>query len=118
MQTMTLEPPLNCDGGIGEPSLVRRPVVLRERITFRLRAAQSREQVARSLTQLVEDAFLVDTCKLIPHLRDALDEPIAAATETAVETLIDELADLLDLLPETSAGAWDRARLEADLGYE
>jgi len=74
MQTMTLEPPLNCDGGIGEPSLVRRPVVLRERITFRFRAAQSREQVARSLTQLVEDAFLVDTCKLIPHLRDALDE--------------------------------------------
>ena len=118
MQTMTLEPPLNFDGGIGEPSLVRRPVVLRERITLRLRAPQSRELVAQSLTQLVEAAFLVDACASIPHLRDALDEPIAAATETAVDTLIDELADLLDLLPETAADGWDRARLEADLGYE
>ena len=118
MQTMALERPLNFDGGIGEPSLVQRPMPLRERVSFRLRAPHSRELVARSLTQLVEDAFLVDACSSIPHLRDALDEPIAAATETAVDTLIDELADLLDLLPETAVDAWDRARRAADLGYE
>lgn len=117
MPTMTLEPPINFDGGIGEPSL-RRPVPLRERVTFRLRAPQSREIVARSLTQLVEDAFLVDACSPVPHLRDALDGPIAAATETAVDTLIDELADILDLLPETAVDAWDRARRVAELGYE
>ncbi len=118
MQTMTLERPLNHDRGIGEPSLGPRPVPLRERVTVRLRAPGSRELVARSLTQLVEDAFLVDACSAIPHLRDALDEPIAAATETAIDTLIDELADLLDLLPETAENAWNRAQLEADLGYE
>ena len=116
--TMTLERPLNTDRSAGEPSLGRPPLPLRELVSHRLRAAGSRELVARSLTQLVEDAFVVDACSPIPHLRDALDEPIAAATETAVDTLIDELADLLDLLPETAADAWHRARLAADLGYE
>jgi hypothetical protein len=74
--------------------------------------------IARSLTQVVEDAFVVDACALIPHLRDSLDEPIAAATEAAVDRLVDELADLLDLLPETAVDTWDRARVAADLGYE
>lgn len=118
MPTMTLERPLDFDGRIGESSLGRRPVPLRERVTLRLRAPHSRQLVALSLTQLVEDAFLVDACSSIPHLRDALDEPIAAATETAVDTLIDELADLLDLLPETAVEAWDRARRAAELGFE
>jgi len=116
--TMTLERPLNSDIGTGEPTLERRPVPLRGLVSHRLRAAGSLELVARSLTQLVEDAFVVEACSSIPHLRDALDQPIAAATATAVDTLIDELADLLDLLPETAANVWNRARLEADLGYE
>lgn len=117
MHTMTLERPLPSDRAVGEPSSVR-PLPLRERVSFRLRAPSARELVARSLSQVVEDAFLVDACSPLPHLRDALDEPIAAATEAAVATLIDELADLLDLLPETAADAWDRARQTADLGVE
>lgn len=117
---MTLERPLNADAAIGEPSLARRPVPVpvRDQVSFRLRGVKSRELVARSLTQLVEDTFLVDACAAIPHLRDALDGPIAAATEIAVDTLVDELADLLDLLPEIAPGAWERACLAADLGYE
>ncbi|MEP6637879.1 MAG: hypothetical protein ABJC39_00890 [Chloroflexota bacterium] len=118
MLTMTLERRLNEDGGIGEPSLGRRSLPLRAQVAFRLRTPGSRGLIARSLTQLVEEAFLVDACSPIPHLRDAWDEPIAAATETAIETLVDELADVLDLLPATGGNAWDRARLEADLGYE
>lgn len=118
MQTMTLEPRLHHDGGTGEPSLQQRPIPLRDLVMIRLRAPRSRELVARSLVQLVEDAFLFDAPARIPHLRDALDEPVAAATETALDTLIDELADLLDLIPDTAADAWHRAQLEADLGYE
>ncbi|MGH2407421.1 MAG: hypothetical protein ACRDF7_04985 [Candidatus Limnocylindrales bacterium] len=97
---------------------LERPLPMRELVSHRLRSPGSRERVARSLTQLVEDAFLVDARSPIPHLRDALDEPIAAATETAVDTLIDELADLLDLLPDEDAAAWDRTGQEAQLDYE
>ena len=116
--TMTLERPLDYERRTDVPSMGRPPVPLRDLVSHRLRAPGSRELVARSLTQLVEDAFLVDACPPIPHLRDALDEPIAAATETAVETLIDELADLLDLLPDGGVDAWDRAALQAELAYE
>ena len=63
---------------------------------------QARERVARNLTQLVEDALAVAAFSAIPHLRDALDEPIAAATAIAIETLVGELADLL---PETATPA-------------
>jgi hypothetical protein len=118
MQTMTLERPLDADPGVFERRSAPRRVSLRGQVTARLYGAEAREVVARSLTQLVEDAFLVGAGSPIRHLRDALDEPIAAATEAAVGTLVDELADLLDLIPETAADAWQRARIEADLGYE
>lgn len=126
MPTMTLERPLDVDPGVVgrriDPAVVGgrprpRPVSVRAQVIARLCGAEAREQVARSLTQLVEDAFLVAACSPTRHLRDALDEPIAAATEAAVATLIDELDDLLDLMPETAADAWQRARLEADLDY-
>ena len=118
MQTMTLERPLEFDPGVVDGRSTSRPVSLRGQVTARLCGAEAREQVARSLTQVVEDAFLVAACSPTRHLRDALDEPIAAATEAAVATLVDEMADLLDLVPETAADAWQRARLEADFGYE
>ena len=116
--TMTVERPLDYERRTDVPAMGRPPVTLRDLVSNRLRAPGSRELVARSLTQLVEDAFLVDARQPIPHLRDALDEPIAVATETAVETLIDELADLLDLLPDNTTSTWDRAGLQAELGYE
>jgi hypothetical protein len=118
MQTMTLERPLEADTSVVKRRSNRRPVSLRGQVTARLYGAEARELVARSLTQLVEDAFLVGACLPTRHLRDAFDEPIAAATEAAVGTLVDELADLLDLMPESAADAWQRARIEADLGYE
>lgn len=128
MQTMPRERPLDVDQGlVGHRSRARtgvverralpRPVSVRAQVAARLCGAEAHEQVARSLTQLVEDAFLVAACSPTRHLRDALDEPIAAATEAAVATLIDELDDLLDLMPETDADAWQRARLEADLDF-
>jgi hypothetical protein len=100
------------------PSNRRDAPILRDLVSRRLRAPGSSEIVARSLTQVVEDAFFIDACSLIPHLRDSLDDPIAAATEAAVETLVEELADLLDMLPDAALETWDRARLEAELGYE
>jgi hypothetical protein len=74
--------------------------------------------VARRLSQVVIEAFLIPGGHRLPHLQDALDEPIAAATEVALETLIDELADLVDLLPGVDPGAWEQARLRAELGLE
>lgn len=118
MQTMTLERPFEVDPGVDQRGSIFRPASLRGQVTARLYDGDARELVARSLTQLVEDAFLIGACAPIRHMRDALDEPIAAATEAALGTLVDELADLLDLIPETAAGAWQRARIEADLGYE
>ncbi len=100
------------------PDEVRPELVLQDRVAARLRCPRSREQVARSLAQVVEDAFVGIAGHSLPHLQDALDEPIAAATEVAVETLVDELADLLDLLPEAELPSWDYGRLEAELGYE
>jgi hypothetical protein len=118
MQTMTPDRPLDLNATVVGPGASPGPVSLREQVNARLCGAEARESVARSLTRVVEDAFLPGSCSSTRHLRDALDEPIAAATETAITTLVDELADLLDLLPETAADAWSRARLEADLGYE
>lgn len=118
MQVMTLERPVDVQPGAVARRRTPRPVSLRGQVTARLSGADAREQVARSLTRLVEDAFLVGAGAPTRHLRDALDEPIAAATEAAVATLIDELADLLDLVPETAADAWQRAQLEADLAYD
>lgn len=118
MQTTTLERPIDVNRGVVGRARTQRPVSLRGQVTARLSGPEAREQVARSLTDLVEEAFLVGACSTTRHLRDALDEPIAAATEAAMTTLVDELADLLDLVPETDADAWQRARLEADLGYE
>jgi hypothetical protein len=124
MQTMTLERPLETEPAVvGRRPLPRRvsvprPVSVRGQVIARLCGAEAHELVARSLTQLVEDAFLVAACSPTRHLRDALDQPIAAATEAAVATLIDELDDLLDLMPETASDAWQRARLEADLAFE
>jgi hypothetical protein len=92
--------------------------MLQDRVIARLRGARAREQVARGLTQVVAEAFLIPGVRSLPHLQDALDEPISAATEVALETLIDELADLVDLLPAWEPGAWERARLEAELGVE
>lgn len=117
MQAMTIGAPVAAGAPARSDSA---PVTfgMREQVTLRLRSTRSRALLARSLGQIVEDAFLIDRCATIPHLRDALDQPISAVTETAIDTLVDELADLLDLLPETSAQAWERARLEADLGFE
>ena len=112
MLELTLDRPPAADRVSGQPDPRRRPRPVRERITVRLRSPRSRELVARSLILVVEDAFRDE----IPHLRDALDEPIAVATETAVDTLIDELEDLFDLVPESATEAWDRARDAADLG--
>lgn len=92
--------------------------VLHDRVTARLRGPRAHEQVARSLADVVAEAFLIRGRIALPHLQDALDEPIAAATEVALETLVDELADLVDLLPMVEPDAWERARLEADLGLE
>jgi hypothetical protein len=92
--------------------------LLRERVSGRLRGAQAREQIARTLSLIVEDAFMVPSGRLVAHLQDALDQPVAAATEAAIDTLVDELADLLDLLPEVESPAWERSRIEAELGLE
>lgn len=118
MQTMTQERPLDAYPGVAGRRPTPPPVSTRGQVTASLCGAEARERVARSLTHVVEDAFLAASCSPTRHLRDALDEPIAAATEAAVATLIDELADLLDLVPETAADAWQRAYLEADLGYK
>jgi len=91
---------------------------LGECVDRRLRAPGSREAIALALTQVVEDAFLFDVCSGLPNLRGSLDEPISIASEVALETLIDELQDLLDRLPDAASEAWDRARIAADLGTE
>lgn len=93
-------------------------LVLHDRVRARLRGPRAHEQVARSVADIVAEAFLIRGSNSLPHLQDALDEPIAAATEVALETLVDELGDLVDLLPTLEPDAWERARLEADLGLE
>ena len=118
MQTMTLERPPEAHPGVVERRSTPRRASLRGQVTGRLCGAEAHELLARSLTELVEDAFLVGACSPTRHLRDAIDQPIAAATQAALTTLVDELEDLLDLVPESAADAWMRARLEADLGYE
>jgi hypothetical protein len=92
MQTMTPERPLDLDATVVGPGASPGPVSLRGQVNARLCGAEARESVARSLTRVVEDAFLPGSCSSTHHLRDALDEPIAAATETAITTLVDELA--------------------------
>ena len=95
---------------------------LRLRVEVGIRGPGGREQVARALSDLVRDALCISGADVtggpIAHLVDALEFPVAAATETAIDTLMTELEDILALVPDADLEVWERVRLRAELGSE
>jgi hypothetical protein len=100
---------------------VRDPhVALERRVARRLRDDDCQRRVSAVLADVAASAIYphVDQLSGRPHVNGLLEDPVASATRVAVETLIDELDDLVDALTPEALGRLAAEQLEADLGIE
>lgn len=95
-------------------------LALERTVTRRLRNDDSQRRVAAVLAEVASAA-------IHPAHRDGwgseslggmLEDPVASATRVAVETLIDEIEDLVDSLPRSTLDRLMTEQLIADLGLE
>jgi hypothetical protein len=95
-------------------------VALERQVTRRLRADESRRLVSAALAE-VAAAAIHPACLRGPggpRMSGLLEDPVASATRVAVETLVDELEDLVDTLPASMLASLAAEQLAADLGLE
>jgi len=97
------------------------PYTLVERsVSRRLRDDESHRRVASALADVAVAAIYPSV--YVGSERSAigglLEDPIASATRVAVETLIDELEDLVDTLPPSTLERLVAEQRDADLGLE
>jgi hypothetical protein len=95
-------------------------VALERRVARRLRAGDSYRRVSAVLAEVAAAAIhpRLDGISRGPVMGGLLEDPVASATEVAVETLIDELEDLVDALPASALDSLAAEQLAADLGIE
>ncbi|HXG39943.1 MAG TPA: hypothetical protein VNJ28_03280 [Candidatus Limnocylindrales bacterium] len=118
-------------------TLVERPVVgrpdppmrsrtlLLDRIERRIAGPDGRERIHRALDAIARDALCLGcscTDWLPPALGDvltgAIDDAVRSASRVAVATLVDEIIDALDLIPDDALAIWEKAYIRASLGLE
>lgn len=94
--------------------------VVERRVSRRLRDDESHRRVASALADIAVAAIYPS--RYVGSERSAigglLEDPIASATRVAVETLIDELEDLVDTLPPSTLERLVAEQRDADLGLE
>ena len=95
-------------------------VVLERQVSRRLRDEDSRRLVAAALAEVAAAAIHPGRSlgRDGPRMSGLLEDPVASATRVAVETLIDELEDLVDALPASALESLAAEQLAADLGIE
>jgi hypothetical protein len=95
-------------------------VALERRVTRRLRDDDSRRRVSAALAEVAAAAIHPGGARVARGavMSGLLEDPVASATRVAVETLIDELEDLVDALPPATLERLAAEQLAADLGIE
>jgi hypothetical protein len=95
-------------------------VALERQVSRRLRGDASRKRVSAALAEVAAEA--IHPARFLgrggSRMSGLLEDPVASATEVAVETLIDELEDLVDTLPASTLESLAAEQLAADLGLE
>ena len=95
-------------------------VALERKVARRLRDEESHRRVSAVLAEVAAAAIhpKLDGTSRGPVTTGLLEDPVASATRVAVETLIDELDDLVDALSRETLVRLAAEQLEADLGIE
>jgi hypothetical protein len=95
-------------------------VALERQVSRRLRGDESRRLVWAALAEVAAAAIHPASRRdpSGPRMSGLLEDPVASATDVAVETLIDELEDFVDSLPSSVLESLAAEQLEADLGIE
>jgi hypothetical protein len=95
-------------------------VILEHKVGMRVRDDESHRRVSEALTEVAIAAI-----HPARHLglgrsecRGMLDEPIARATQSALETLITHLEDLVETLPRQTIDQLTNEQVVADHGIE
>jgi hypothetical protein len=95
-------------------------VILEHKVAMRVRDDESHQRVSDALTEVALAAI-----HPARHLglgrgecRGMLEEPIASATHSALETLIAQLEDLVDSLPRQTIDQLANEQVVADHGIE
>ena len=94
--------------------------VLETKLTRRIRGDDSHRRIAAALADVAVAAIHpARRAGLDGRAMDALvEEPVESATRAAVETLIDELEDLVDSMPRSAIERLAAEQVLADLGVE
>ncbi|MFL5679898.1 MAG: hypothetical protein ACJ77B_04795 [Chloroflexota bacterium] len=95
-------------------------VKLERRLVRRVRDDDSHRRIAAALADVAVAAIHPARRARLdgPAIDSLVEEPVESATRAAVETLIDELEDLLDSLPASAVERLAEEQLVADLGME
>jgi hypothetical protein len=95
-------------------------VALERQVSRRLRGEESRRRVSSALAEVAAAAIHPASRGGPggPTMSGVLEDPVASATQVAVETLIDELEDFVDSLPSSMLDSLAAEQLAADLGIE
>lgn len=93
---------------------------LERKVTRRLRDHESHRRVSAALAEVAVAAVYPARSHGAGEraMRGLFEDPVASATRVAVETLIDELEDLIDSLPPDAIDHLATNQVVADLGLE
>ncbi|HKG57917.1 MAG TPA: hypothetical protein VKA85_11770 [Candidatus Limnocylindrales bacterium] len=93
---------------------------LEHRLTRRLRDDDTHRRIATALADVAVAAIHPGRhAQLADRVMDSfLEDPVENATRAAVETLIDELEELVDSMPVSALERLAAEQLTADLGIE
>jgi hypothetical protein len=99
---------------------VDRHAALERKVRSRISADDAHHQISLVLAEVAVAAIHPSRRGSIAGgaMESLIEEPVAMATRAAIETLIDELEDLVDSLPASELDHLALEQLEADLGFE
>jgi hypothetical protein len=95
-------------------------VAVERQVSRRLRDGEAIGRVSAVLAEVAAAAIHPAGARLATGevMSGLLEDPVASATRVAVETLIDELEDLVDALPRSTLERLAAEQVAAELGIE